>query len=311
MTRNFMACALVNFCFRLLQACNYLRRRWSSIGFRAHCKVVSVGNIAVGGTGKTPFIDLLLDSFPKAAVVTRGYKARLSSPSPTLLVGEAFPSQACYGDEAYLLHVKHPSALISICTKKRRALELVHKKVQLAILDDGFQHFQIARDIDVVVVHGEKPFERLRESRRALRYADYIVINYSTLEAIELVRLVSTAPLICCRPKITHFYSSVNSVKVAKPEKVVALSGIGSPENFQKSLEMEGVKVVSSIALPDHADIAPHRVAELRGLSPIVITEKDWARNPKLQYADLIVAAMKLEIMEGEQHFTRLIKELS
>lgn len=298
-----------------LRGMNILRRalfrRVPSLVFRSKCKVISVGNIAFGGTGKTPFIDLLLDHLPGAAVVTRGYKAKIPSYSPTILAGKAHPIQSSYGDEAYLLHVKHPGSLIAVCKNKRKAMQLVDTHVRVAILDDGFQHLQIARDIDIVLLHGEKPFDLLREGVAALKYADYIVVNYPNEEVLCTLHSLSKAPLICCRPKITSLYSSKTLLAVNKPAQASILSGIGSPENFQKSLEIEGIKVVSSVALPDHAYIAQELVEKLKDQNPIIMTEKDWARDPSVQDSNLLVAAMKLELVSGEEHFRRLIKEIS
>ena len=154
--------------------------------------VVSVGNIAVGGTGKTPFTILLAKEFVSSfsvALLSRGYKSQAEHLNTPLLLNfenrQHYSAKFC-GDEPCLLAENLPKALIFVGKNRKKSAEIASKHgVELIILDDGMQHRQLSRDFDVIIIDANNPFEKgsllplglLRESPKSLKRGDLIVLN--------------------------------------------------------------------------------------------------------------------------------------
>lgn len=282
----------------------YEKRMFSS--YHSKVPVISVGNIMSGGTGKTPFIDLLLERYGDAAVVSRGYG---STDTGSLVSKGVDITKKTDHDETRLLALHHPKALFALSRSKREAVQKVENDVRLIVLDDGFQHFQIERDLDIVVLNGRDllgngyvlPRGILRESPKALRKADLIVLNYASDSAVEVVRSYTDAPIVCCRPELTGFLDAHTAKKVEKPRRVILVSAIGSPESFQKTVEAEGITVVRRVDFPDHSLLDFSKI-DRQGADTILISEKDWARQSFPDHS-IIVAQMKLKILSGEEFF--------
>jgi len=273
--------------------------------YRSKVPVISIGNITSGGTGKTPFIDLLLDRLNGAAVVSRGYGAQCTG--NVTAKGTEIIKKTDH-DETRLLAQHHPQTLFALSKSKKEAVCAVEKDARLILLDDGFQHFQVQRDLDVVVLNALDLFGNgyvlprgiLRESKKALKNADLIVLNYATDSAVEQVRVYSDAPIICCKPVVTGYIDALTSKPVQRPNRVVLVSAIGSPESFQKTVESEGITVFERFDFPDHSKIDFSRI-DMKGADSLLISEKDWVRQT-LPEKTIIVAQMKLKVLSGEEH---------
>lgn len=215
--------------------------------FRVHSvdrPVVSIGNISVGGTGKTPFVialgGLLKERGIEFDVISRGYGR--ASKQITIVDPEGSPEE--FGDEPLLIARKLNVPVI-VGADRRRAGVLAEKqfpKSELHLLDDGFQHRRLHRDFDIVLVSDEDvgdrllPFGRLREPFSALRRADAVVL--ASTSAIPLPRTVWRV-----RRNI-HFLLPM--------KRVVAFCGIARPEQFFSGLRKLGMEIADTVAFPDH-----------------------------------------------------------
>ncbi|MFZ0413387.1 MAG: tetraacyldisaccharide 4'-kinase, partial [Candidatus Acidiferrales bacterium] len=260
--------------------------------------VVSVGNLTVGGTGKTPMVAWLAKRFSEAgartAVLCRGYRPlpRRSEAGDDPRIAEG------WNDETALLHGRLGSdvELGANANRYEKGRELEDIGVECFVLDDGFQHLQLARDVDIVMVDATNPFGgghvlpagRLREPVSALRRADIIVITRSDhAPAVEaVVRRYSEAPIMYAQTElvgIEPYGADLNSPVEAAREgkKIFAFCGIGNPAAFLDDLKRWGLSVVGHAKFRDHYFYAEHDVANLEAQAAavsadaLVCTEKD------------------------------------
>jgi tetraacyldisaccharide 4'-kinase len=226
---------------------------------------ISVGNLTVGGTGKTPLVEYVARRFIRSGrrvvVLSRGYGARAE-------IGES-------NDEAAVLAANVPEA-VQVQSKNRHSagLRAMSKHApDVFILDDGFQHRRLARDLDVLVVDCACPFGYgkllprgfLREPTRSASRADCIVLSKSDEVAPEEVdRIARALSTIAPRAKIfraVYLPASLEpfdksgpqiSLDEARGRKVLAFCGIGAPRSFRASLEKIGCEVAKFLEFPDH-----------------------------------------------------------
>src|SRR3989344_2510397 len=226
------------------------------------CPVVSVGNLVAGGTGKTPFVLALSQAFSnrRVAVLSRGYGA--------------------LPDEAMLLQRRLPDAKIYI-GKNRTLLakQAVDEGAEIIFLDDGFQHRQLERDIDVVLLSAEDPFGKkqflpfgfLRDDPKRLHQADALFVKDRDFR-LSLHRI--------CDEK-------GGDIAAIREWKVGLFCGIANPASFRKMVTSLGAKVVAEWILADHAPASPvgleafaERCKSL-GARALVTTEKDFTKSPR------------------------------
>jgi tetraacyldisaccharide 4'-kinase len=316
------ALAIRNLCFQLPGAAK-----------RASCPVISVGNITVGGTGKTPMVAYLArlveEMGGRPVILSRGYGAASGGPNE-----EAVElARLCPG----VPHLQNPDRLA--------ALEgwVAGNQCDVAILDDGFQHRRLARSIDIILIDALRPFGfghvlprgLLREPLSALRRADMVVITRAELVTPDGVKLVTqtvlpylrpAAPLLVARHEPAGLLVTDGSRRdpaALRGQDVAAACGIGNPEAFRRTLEKAGARVRLFDVFPDHyaytaADLDRLlRTAEAAGLKTLVTTGKDYVKwQPLLARprspSPVEVAALEvtLQIMEGEETLRRRIGAL-
>jgi tetraacyldisaccharide 4'-kinase len=269
---------------------------------RLPCPVISVGNLTVGGTGKTPTVvfiaNLLKERGCRPAVLSRGYgghaKAAVNvvSDGNRVLLGwrEA-------GDEPILIARALPG--IPVLTGPKRShtgmAAMERFSSDILILDDAFQHRSLFRDIDIVLVDAARPFGNglvlprgpLREQPKALCRAG-ILLRTGDADHEKPLRDFSSLPSFRGnhRPRelVEAATGRVSPHTDIQGQKVFAFAGIGSPEAFRRGLTALGAKVVSFQAFPDHhpyrrSDIdALRRLAAKSGATRIITTEKDGVR---------------------------------
>ncbi len=238
------------------------------------CLVVSIGNLTLGGTGKTPLTMWVARWYQqqgwRVAVLSRGYGAH---PGARLRVvssghGPLLDWQAA-GDEPYLLACALPGVPILIGKDRYRTGRYAYEQfgAQVLILDDGFQHHALQRDLDIVLIDASNPFGSgtlfprgiLRESLRALQRADAIVLTRVEMAGAAL-------PTLCqqCR--------------------VVAFAGIGNPQAFVSILTQLGAEVVALLVFPDHHPYTQEdwrtiiATVDTQQAGCLVTTEKDAVR---------------------------------
>lgn len=293
------------------------RRRWQTAPGRQQRlrqPVVSVGNLAAGGRGKTPVVEylarMLLEAGERPAILSRGY-GRSTAPPGAVVVSDghgALVGADLAGDEPCMLARALPGVIVIVCEDRRIAGALAesHLDATVHLLDDGFQHLALARDVDLVVVIPDDlsgrafPLGRLRESPRALAAADAVLLDGEPgedrwpFDGVERfgIRRALDAPIVDGRP--------------FSPEggAVVAMAGIARPERLASDLEALGWTVAESVTFADHhrytrRDMKKVAAAVRRtGAVAVVTTSKDAARLPVVAElpVPLAVAALRVTV---------------
>jgi tetraacyldisaccharide 4'-kinase len=262
--------------------------------------VVSIGGIALGGVGKTPFTialaRLLRQTGRSVAILTRGYGRRDARQVVVALPGGAAPVAAT-GDEAQLL-IRAGAGAVAVAANRYRAAQQLLARVEadVFLLDDGFQHWRLERNVDIVVVDAIDPWAggavlplgRLREPPAALRRASAIVLSRvadgdNTEELERAIRRENpVAPIFRGRMRELGWVNYATGVREPPPKRVAAFCGLGNPESFWRSLAVHNLEVVCRRAFADHHR---YRVAELEqlaaGVDGLVTTEKDVMNLPE------------------------------
>jgi tetraacyldisaccharide 4'-kinase len=291
--------------FRFLVACrNFLYNLQLVPVRRLPGKVISVGNIGIGGTGKSPlvieFAKKLILAGGRPVVLTRGYKSGLQEGEWQILRhgkvigGVSRPEIAA--DEALMESMALPEAYVVVCANRHRAAqEFLKQMAEWApthwILDDGFQHRQIHRDIDVVVVDVRNPWGRclpvgrFRESKSALKRASVVILTKSVSQAQseEISKQVRLINQKCLVYEARFAQASVRQVcgDVSEASENYALvCSIANPKDVAEGLKAKGLSVTSVFAFTDHSRINPDRILQAKkNFQRVVTTEKDWARD--------------------------------
>lgn len=277
--------------------------------------VISIGNLTVGGTGKTPMTQWLCRGLTaqgrRVAVLSRGHGGtqagvRVVSDKERVLISDA----ARVGDEPALLARTLPGVPILIGKDRRLSGREALRRFALdaLVLDDGFQYWQLARDLDVVLLDARCPFDNgfplprglLREPKRHLRRAGLVVVTRA--DALDRVgRETRQAQIANLAPDAPVFFASHRPVGLVPVHDstapmlpldwlagrpVVALSGIAQPRSFEGTLSTAGARIVRALAYGDHAYYAPHDVLTAReavsrsNAEALVMTEKDVVKWP-------------------------------
>ena len=278
------------------------------------CRVVSVGNLTVGGTGKTACTQLIAERFQRmgrtVVILSRGYGGAqhaytLRVEAGRLLVdGQEAPRDGL-ADEPQLLAQALPEVPVLVGAKRAATGAEACQRFQTdtAILDDGLQHRQLRRDCEIILVHARMPlggwamFPRgpMREPLSSLKRADIIVVTKAD-EALELAgaigeRLQSLAPEAVLAMAV-HQPSAVREAltgqrhepKLLQGRRVALLSSIGDPQGFEATVRRLHADVAWHHTFPDHHRFLPSDwqaiTARMRGqrLDALVTTDKDWVR---------------------------------
>ncbi len=246
---------------------------------RLPVKVISVGNVTVGGTGKTPMVLHLARRLGKrgrrVAILTRGYGRREFAPLVINGQGEVSKfTPELMGDEPILLARALPEVTLGIGADRvalaRQILQMeAAQPPEIFLLDDGFQHLRLTRDVDVLLIDATDPFAegavlpagRLREPLAALARADLIVLTRASngvprkVEAV-LRRFNPRAPLFPATTQLSGVFEAgahrAANLFVLKQTPAVAFCGIGNPEAFWDDLRRAGFNLAGTLAFADH-----------------------------------------------------------
>jgi tetraacyldisaccharide 4'-kinase len=293
MRRGVVAWALTPVAVLFLLAAS-LRRRLYQLGFlpstRLAAPVVVVGNVFIGGTGKTPFTIWLVEALRALGytpgVISRGYGTRVDSP----VAVDVEARVAAVGDEPLLIaaRARCPVFVGRDRVAAAQALLASHPQVNLIVSDDGLQHYALQRDVEIVLCDERGngngwllPAGPLREP--AGRVRDFTVVN------ANYVPHDAPATSYLMRLRATHaerLGDRADSVALgalaAASDRIAAVAGIGNPARFFATLRGAGVKVHDEIALPDHYDYA-HNPFDGLLADLILITEKDAVKCVQLE----------------------------
>jgi tetraacyldisaccharide 4'-kinase len=304
---------------------------------RLPCPVISVGNITVGGTGKTPLVMALVQGLTKhgipVAVLTRGYRSRGSSGSLVSDGEKVLLSPEESGDEPTLMAktLKGVPVLIGKDRFRNGQHALQRFGVRGFVLDDGFQHIELYRDLDILLIdaslgfgdHHLLPRGILREPLDHLRRAHIFILTKvespETCKPIEaLLRQVHASPIIFH----SHYeplglwgpQGEWSDVQTLKGKKILALSAVANPRSFASLLRRSGAEVVTEEAYPDHHSYTSQDVVSItqkaKGTEWIVTTEKDMVKLEDFNFSRIPIRALRVEfkIWEEEEFFRKVME---
>jgi len=292
------------------------------------CKVISVGNVVMGGSGKTPAVIAIARMLKersdlRIAVLSRGYHSKTRNPAVVSDGAKILLDSAEAGDEPYLLSQSLPGIPVLIGKDRvETGFMAVHRwNSQIIILDDGFQYLRLARDIDIVTMDATRPFGLehalprgyLREPLSALNRADLILLTrVDQCENLGFVRdrLTQIAPSVPVCESI-HKPRSLRSLDTGqemglgtvKDEKVLAVCGIANPLSFAETLRSLGVEEVELLSFPDHHEYPPSSIeiiqqrAKELGIEIIITTEKDVMKLSPVAGCSVLSLTMDLELV--------------
>lgn len=297
--------------------------------------VLSVGNLRVGGSGKTPLVAHLVEWLRQAgerpAILSRGYGRR--QPGDLVIVSDGASMRADVvraGDEPFMLARRLPEAIVIVSPDRHAAGVVAEEQfgATVHVLDDGFQHFLLARDLDLVSVTREDvtadavlPAGRLREPVSALIHAGAVVVMDASPEEARS----TVGPLVRPDVPITtgrrHLGAPVwleqvpgRSTPPPVGARCVALAGIARPERFAADLTAEGWHVQGMIALGDHHDYSAEDLSRVReeaarvGASLVLTTEKDAVRLLRWRPLPFDIAWVPMRVrLEPEEPLRRMV----
>jgi len=293
---------------------------------RAEVPVVSVGNLTVGGTGKTPMVEFIARRFlargHKVAILSRGYRATEG-----------------LNDEGRVLQSNLPEAVLLQNPDRVASAEIAVRDhgAEVLVLDDGFQHRRLARDLDVVMLDALEPFGfghllprgLLREPIASLKRAGLVLLSRADLiddeRKAEIRKTAERAagPLVWAEARhaprdLIDDHGRSEPLDALRQGPIVAFCGLGNPEGFRRTLEGLGATVIGFRSFPDHhaysaSDLdALMRWAEAEGASMALTTQKDWVKLRDLKPGPVPLRALRigLELTAGASNIEEALDRL-
>src|ERR1051325_8800163 len=315
--------------------------------------VISVGNLTLGGTGKTPLVSYIARYLKRegrsVAILTRGYgrasKGRrvLNEPGRTAATdapaakgrvpaGEPYRE---FGDEPLMLALEMPEVPVLIDKNRYESGRFAQQEFDpdVLILDDGYQHLALHRDLNILLLDATDPFGgfemvpfgRLREPLYGLRRADVVIVTRADKPFDQAQRLAVIKYFCGDQIPVLYFYSTITNLRLLATNdvydagafagwNVVALCGIGNPQAFSEDLLQVGMNIAAEHFFADHHPYSQDdldrtvRLAREVGADAIITTEKDAVRLAGLKQSDVPVYAAQLELQsEDEVRFKSLL----
>ena len=300
--------------------------------------VISIGNLTTGGTGKTPLVEyvtrILASHGKKVCILTRGYGRK--DPHLQVIVSDGYdviasPSEA--GDEPYLLATRLAGLAAVISSADRIAAG--HEAIKdfgtdCFVLDDGFQHLRLARDLDIVSIDATNPwgggsllpYGRLRETPDNLSRADCVVLTRCDQVAgveplrAEILRLTGGCPVFESRMQPERVVSLKNgSETITQPARVGAFCGVGNPKSFFENLRQAGYELALEKAFADHHVYSQAEIDSLSqsakevGVDVLITTAKDAVKLRSMAFP-IPCYVLEIEIViDQAEEFARLVIE--
>lgn len=283
--------------------------------------VISVGNIAMGGRGKTPVVAhvarLLIESGERPAILSRGYRRRRHEDG-VVIVSDGTRLVADLdraGDEPLMLARMVPGAAVLVCDVRAIAAAVAEHQLDATvhILDDGFQHRSLRRDVDIVVIRpgdllGRRmPFGKLRSPVSSLQRAHALIVEGDEQSLFGIARLSDAAVR---RPEAFTMTRTIGAPEPLEPTRpwpagrwpVVAVAGIAEPLRFTRSLQMAGWLVARTMGFADHHPYSARDVQKIAeavretGAGAVLTTTKDAMRLLPWRPLPVPVAAVPLDV---------------
>lgn len=274
--------------------------------------VISVGNFTTGGVGKTPVVAEIAKYFVEkgehVAIISRGYGGKLNNKEVHVISDgiNLYYKADMAGDEPYWLAVNLNMCAVLTCSNRYKAAEYAIKELGVTkiILDDGFQHRKMARDLDIVLVDSEKMFGNenllpagpLREGMEGFKRVSELVIvskNVDHTRAEKIAKIMQKKQGIkatVCKVEPDYAYNIISGEHLQSGAEITALSAIGQPEQFYKFLEKD-YKIKEKITFDDHHQYTKDDIANIDGT--IVTTEKDAVKLALLNKNNIYALKLK------------------
>ena len=270
--------------------------------------VVVIGNINIGGTGKTPLtcrlVELLSARGVKVGIISRGYGSNAPYYPYCLVKGE---SASVVGDEPKLLRDRLECPVV-IGPDRNAAISLLSAEgVDLILTDDGLQHYKMARDYEIVVLDAARklgsgwllPAGPLREGAWRLKNVDVVILNGGVVGGDMQITPTAWVNAQTCERQSLEFFAG---------EKLHALAGIGNPQRFFATLDELGVKHQDHVFADHHGFVESDLKLKDQYSSQIVMTEKDWVKCA--EFSDKSMWYLEVSAQLNQQLETKLMNDL-
>ncbi len=280
--------------------------------------VISVGNLTVGGTGKTPvtihIARFLISKGIRPAVLSRGYGGSLEGNNAVVSDGhQILLTPAECGDEPFLLASSVPGLMVVIGADRHAAGQLAMRELQpdIFILDDGFQHLKLHRDLNILLMDYHRPMGNgwtlpvglLRELPGAQARADLLILTRAPEQTETAIQSATGKTVLTAGHRLSGLVPISGGPLLEfdrfKGRKVLAFAGIAEPEPFFQALAEQGLQVVARIPFPDHAAYDENQIEQLMGAFAAsgaelaVTTEKDGVKLAHLP------DALKVQVLQA------------
>lgn len=306
--------------------------------FSLGAPTISIGNITVGGTGKTPLVafvaDILAEKGKKVCILTRGYKRE--NPGKRIVVSDGEKILADVkqsGDEPFELAKKLLGKAIVIADKNRAEAGIWAREkfgITAFVLDDGFQHRRVRRDLNIVCIDATNPFGNgkilpdgiLREPLQNLKRADAIVVTRANLAEnlenlkLQISNLNKNCPIFVSNNRISNLFElNEFDAKTQRPktERSSAFCALGNPGNFFEQLKQDNFNLVSTEVFPDHHFYTQNDIAKLESKAKqenaeiLLTTAKDGVKLGNLEFTIPCYVVENTPVFEDEREFRQMI----
>ena len=295
----------------------FLRNKFYDFGllksFSFEIPVISVGNLATGGTGKTPMVEFLIRRFSrkyKIAVLSRGYKRKTKG----FIIASEKDDASTIGDEPFQYYSKFKNIKVAVDKKRIRGIkELISIGINMIILDDAFQHRKVIPTYSILLSDYSNlyfndyllPRGNLRESKSGYKRADTIIITKcpenlsenNRQHLIQKINLKYNQHIFFSNIKYSNvLFSENNSINIYKLSKqnVDVITGIVNSENLIKHLEDKGL-LINHLKYPDHYNYKGKDISKIKG-NFVITTEKDYAKLRKFNLENLYYLPISMEV---------------
>ncbi len=347
---------IMSFIYGLGVQCMVALYRWGVLRrYKLPCKVISLGNITVGGTGKTPTAQRLAafirDKGYRVVILNRGYRAGWKGQVGVVSDGrKIYMTVTEAGDEAYLLAKSLPGVPVVIGRNRSITGEYAVKNLnaEVIILDDAYQHWQLDRDLDIVLIDTLNVFGNnfllprgtLREPLANLKRANAFLltkVDQSTSNAREAIRdtltkynpqalVVESTHTPRCFIEIEEWYKGVRPetvpLEAIRERSVLPFSAIGNPSSFEQTIIDLGGEVVDAVRYPDHHD---YTMAEMqyimqkavdKNVAALITTDKDAVKIPSEfihseRPLPVYVLSIEVRFHDGYEELMEMIKNVA
>jgi len=298
--------------------------------------VISVGNLTVGGTGKTPIVDFIAKEFQNKnlnpAILSKGYGRKSPYSMKRLRYCENKKiDPSFFGDEPYLLALLNPKIPVFVGNSRVKISKLAEKKdsPDIIILDDAYQHLKLHRDLNLLLIDAEigfgnnhlLPYGILREPEKQWERADAIILTKSNLSTSKKILTILKHDLKVTCPIFNFNYEAKGlyrldgksriETKEIRNKRLLAISGIAQPKAFLRSLEECEANIISKIDFPDHCPFKEKDISKIKYENKIsnpdliITTEKDAVKLRAFTeiLKDIWVLEMKIEAEKSWNDF--------